>query len=221
VGTFRRINWAAHAEPLPGTAISLSDEERRRLFQALLRGEVSHHGSSLYGEIGDVVRNGLVTISGLHLARYLGTGVGSSLTSRGSGRSVPSRTGEAAVPRLIVRSLLAATVILMLVASSAEAGNHGGHGHGQARHHVVIVGGGGWWWGPDPWWWYYPPPYYAYPYYAYPPTVIIEQPPVYIEQRPTAPTPEQSWYYCLPTGAYYPSVQTCAEPWIKVTPKPE
>src|SRR5262249_59161599 len=132
------------AEPLPGTAISLSDEERRRLFQALLRGEVSHHGSSLYGEIGDVVRNGLVTISGLHLARYLGTGV-SSLTSRGSGRSVPSRTGEAAVPRLIVRSLLAATVILMLVASSAEAGNHGGHGHRQARHHVLIVcGGGGW-----------------------------------------------------------------------------
>ena len=54
------------------------------------------------------------------------------------------------------------------------------------------------------------------------PTVVVQQPPVYVEQQATvAPAPPavstpQYWYYCQPTGAYYPNVQTCAEPWVKV-----
>jgi len=27
------------------------------------------------------------------------------------------------------------------------------------------------------------------------------------------------WYYCFSTGAYYPTVPTCPEPWIKVPPR--
>jgi hypothetical protein len=76
------------------------------------------------------------------------------------------------------------------------------------------------WWG-YPYWWYYPPP----PYYVYaPPTVVVQQPPVYVEQQPALPAPpagsapvtQQFWYYCQPAGAYYPNVQTCMDPWIKV-----
>jgi hypothetical protein len=74
------------------------------------------------------------------------------------------------------------------------------------------------WWG-YPYWWY-PPPSYVYA----PPTVVVQQPPVYVEQQPalptppagSAPAPEQFWYYCQPAGEYYPNVQTCADPWIKV-----
>jgi hypothetical protein len=38
--------------------------------------------------------------------------------------------------------------------------------------------------------------------------------------RAKAQQPAQSyWYYCLPARAYYPSVTTCPEEWIKVTPR--
>ena len=75
------------------------------------------------------------------------------------------------------------------------------------------------WWA-YPYWYYPPPPYYVYA----PPTVIVQQPPVYVEQPPALPSPpagsapamQQFWYYCQPAGAYYPNVQTCADPWIKV-----
>jgi hypothetical protein len=36
---------------------------------------------------------------------------------------------------------------------------------------------------------------------------------------PVAPATEQFWDYCESSRAYYPSVQTCAEPWIKVPPR--
>src|SRR5215472_12846158 len=32
------------------------------------------------------------------------------------------------------------------------------------------------------------------------------------QRQPTAPTPEQFWYYCQPAGAYSPNAQTCTEP---------
>ncbi len=114
---------------------------------------------------------------------------------------------------------------LLLLTSAPSYAWRGGHFHGGPR---VFVGlGVGPWWG-SPWWgypyWYYPPP----PYYAYSsPTVVVQQPPVYVEQQgPAAPAPpvasapaapaQQFWYYCQPSGAYYPGVQTCTEPWIKV-----
>ena len=103
--------------------------------------------------------------------------------------------------------------LLLLTAVPSDAWR----GHGGTR---VFVGFGvGPWWGyPYYPYWYYPPPYYVYA----PPTVVVQQPPVYVEQQvtaapaPPAPAQQQYWYYCQPTGAYYPNVQTCTEPWVKV-----
>jgi hypothetical protein len=105
-------------------------------------------------------------------------------------------------------------VLVTAVPSDAWRGAHGHHWHGGSR---VFVGFGfGPWWGYP--YWYYPPPYYVYA----PPTVVVQQPPVYVEQQPAAPAPpasaapQQYWYYCQPSGAYYPNVQTCTDPWVKV-----
>ena len=64
--------------------------------------------------------------------------------------------------------------------------------------------------------------------YSYgPPTVVVQQPPTYVQQEvaPLAPAeppaPQAYWYYCSSTKAYYPSVQTCTEPWVKVPPRQE
>ena len=92
-----------------------------------------------------------------------------------------------------------------------DGGFRGGfHGRG-----VVVVGPGccwgwGWGWGPG---WYYPPPAYVYN-----PAPVVVQEPVYVE-RPAPP--ESFWYYCPSTRAYYPSVPSCSEAWIKVPPSPE
>lgn len=65
-------------------------------------------------------------------------------------------------------------------------------------------------------------PYYSYwghdPYYQ-PPVVIREEPMVYIEPPQPAPPP-QYWYYCEESKTYYPYVQTCATPWVRVLPYP-
>jgi len=106
---------------------------------------------------------------------------------------------------------------LLLLAVTPVYAWRGHHFHGGPR---VFVGVGvGPWWG-YPYWYYPPPPYYVYS----PPTVVVQQPPVYVEQQgPAAPAPPapaaqapQFWYYCQPSGGYYPSVQTCTEAWIKV-----
>jgi hypothetical protein len=113
--------------------------------------------------------------------------------------------------------------LLLLTAVPSHAWSRG-HWHGGPR---VFVGVGPFWGYPYypyyPYWYYPPPPYYVY---APPPTVVVQQPPVYVEQQATvAPAPpagpapsaqQQFWYYCQPSGAYYPNVQTCAEPWVKV-----
>jgi len=31
--------------------------------------------------------------------------------------------------------------------------------------------------------------------------------------------PESFWYYCSSAGAYYPTVSSCPEPWVKVPPR--
>jgi hypothetical protein len=76
---------------------------------------------------------------------------------------------------------------------------------------------------------YYPYPYYYYPppYYTYsPPPVVVQEPPVYVQQpqqhstvQPAPVAPEAFWYYCPSSRGYYPSVQTCPEPWVKVPPR--
>jgi hypothetical protein len=115
----------------------------------------------------------------------------------------------------LVTPLVVALLVLMSVPSYAWRGGH--HFHGGPRVFVGL-GVGPWWGYPYPYW-YYPPPYY------YSPTVVVQQPPVYVEQQTVAPAPpaasappaqQQYWYYCQPAGGYYPNVQTCTEPWVKV-----
>ena len=117
-------------------------------------------------------------------------------------------------------SLLVVALLIATVASSDADGRRGFRGgrhfHGGSRVFVGLGFGPAWWY-PYPYW-YYPPPY------AYgPPTVVVQQPPVYVEQQPPAPPPappppaaQQYLYYCEPAGGYYPSVQTCSDPWVKV-----
>jgi hypothetical protein len=110
----------------------------------------------------------------------------------------------------VVVSLL--TLALLLVPAAPGLARHRGF-----RTHVFIGAGPVFWWGP--YWWHYPPPYY-YP----PPPVVVEPPPVYVQQEPPppppAPAPQAYWYYCSSAGAYYPSVSTCPEAWVKVPPRP-
>ncbi len=117
-------------------------------------------------------------------------------------------------------SLLTVALLLAFAVPSSARGHHGGRGghgsghhrfghHGFRGHGVVVVGPSFWW---DPYWWYYPPPYYGYA----PPPVVVEPPPIYIQE----PGPSQSyWYYCSSARAYYPSVPTCREAWIRVLPR--
>jgi hypothetical protein len=46
------------------------------------------------------------------------------------------------------------------------------------------------------------------------------QPPVYVDQQtyPQQQAAPQIRYYCADTRQYYPDVQTCASPWMKVVP---
>lgn len=77
---------------------------------------------------------------------------------------------------------------------------------------------------------YHPRPFYD-PYY-HPPVIVREQPITYIEQAPpvvVAPAPaappapsvqaqQPLWFYCQDTQTYFPHVQTCASPWMRVIP---
>ena len=47
------------------------------------------------------------------------------------------------------------------------------------------------------------------------PTVIVNPNPVLVTP---APVVQQAAYYCPTTQAYYPAVQTCDQPWLKVVP---
>jgi len=123
--------------------------------------------------------------------------------------------------RAVVVSLLALSLLIVptvpSVAGGHGGGGHGGHGfhghhglHGHFHGHGVIVAGP--WWGP---WWGYPP--YYYPPYYYPPQVVVEPAPVIVGDQP----PQSYWYYCPSAQAYYPTVPTCPEAWIKVPPLAE
>lgn len=89
-------------------------------------------------------------------------------------------------------------------------GHHDGGSHGG-----VFVGVGPGWWGPPDYAWWYGPPAYAVPA---PPPADDSQ--MYVEQPPT-PAGESGgyWYYCPDSEAYYPTVTSCAEPWVKVRPR--
>ena len=117
---------------------------------------------------------------------------------------------------LNIALLSAALIGVLAVPMDADA--HGRRHH--SRAHVGIFFGG-------PIFPYYAP-YYA-PRYYYPPAVVVQPPPVYIEQStaaPAAPAPVPSaqsatayWYYCTDSATYYPYVQQCASPWQQVVPQ--
>ncbi len=109
-------------------------------------------------------------------------------------------------------------LVLLVSAGSGFAWNRGGgFHHGGFRGHGVVVVGPGCCWGPWWGWGYYPPPYYYYPQ----PQVVVQPAPIYVEREPQPQPPESFWYYCPSTRAYYPSVQSCGEAWVKVPPRSE
>ena len=116
-----------------------------------------------------------------------------------------------------MKKVAALSLLVILIvgtfAAPVFAWSRGFHHGGFRGPGVVVVGPGCCW---DPWW-YYPPPYYS-PYYVYQPAPIIQEQPVYVE-RPAPP--ESYWYYCPSSKAYYPSVSSCGEAWIKVPPRAE
>jgi hypothetical protein len=123
-------------------------------------------------------------------------------------------------------SLVIAALLIATVAPSEAGGRH--HRHGGGRVFIGLgLGVGPWWYGypyyPYSYYphWYYPPPAYAYP------APVVQQPTVYVEQSPVPPAdsapavPQQYWYYCEPGGGYYPKVESCTEPWVKVPARPQ
>lgn len=106
---------------------------------------------------------------------------------------------------LLIVGLIVAS--LVVPAAPSYAWNHG---HG--RVFIGVGVGPGFWWGPPyPYYWY-PPPYY--------PPIVVQQPQVYVQQAPAPlPAPPTDWYYCQSAERYYPQVQSCPEPWIRVPPK--
>ena len=109
--------------------------------------------------------------------------------------------------RTLIGCGVVVAVLVVLLASPVSSEARGPH---------VYVGGTVWigpgYWGPDPWW---EPPYYPYPA----PSVIVLQPPVYVQPEP-APPPQTSayWYYCQNPQGYYPYVQQCPNGWMQVVP---
>lgn len=120
---------------------------------------------------------------------------------------------------------------LFLLGATSLAGNAWAfHGHHHVGIHYGVYLG-------SPW------PYYPYGYYPplyYPqPQVIVQSPPVYIEQSypqpapvnvapppavtpPAAPVaaPENYWYYCSRPQGYYPYIKECKVNWQPVAPQP-
>lgn len=126
--------------------------------------------------------------------------------------------------KLAVISLVAGALLLTTAAPSLAW--RGGHFHGGGTRVFVGVGVGPVWGYP---YWGYPYYYYPPPYYSYgPPAVVVQQPPTYVQQdtvqgvpAQAAPQPQAYWYFCASSQAYYPSVQSCSEPWVKVPPRQE
>ena len=100
--------------------------------------------------------------------------------------------------KLAAIGLCGALAVAGLVASASA------YAHGRFYGGVVI---GGPVWVPPPV--YYPPPVYD------PPPVYVERAPapVYVE-----PQRQDYWYYCADSKSYYPYVQNCPSPWMKVVP---
>ncbi|HTT07174.1 MAG TPA: hypothetical protein VMH34_00045 [Gammaproteobacteria bacterium] len=95
--------------------------------------------------------------------------------------------------------------------------------------HVWHGGHLGWWWVVGSLWYPYVQPIYPYPDPYIPSTVIVQQPPTYVQQQPAPPPapaaapaqPQaQYWYYCEQSKGYYPYVRDCPAGWKSVPAEP-
>lgn len=134
---------------------------------------------------------------------------------------------------------------LLLVGSPVWAGppHHGGHfvggsyfgggGHYRGSYYGANLRLWGGYWGPGIGLYYGWPGYsfgygynYGYPY-TYAPLVINAEPlPQVLIQRDSliddtaqANQPSNYWYYCTEPPGYFPYVQNCSQPWMKVVPQ--
>jgi hypothetical protein len=132
--------------------------------------------------------------------------------------------------RLIGLLVIAMIAVLATPPASYAGGSHVSVGVGIG---VGYPGWGypGWGWGYRGYWgpgWRYRP-YWGTGVYIAPPPVVVgppatyASPPVVIQQAPPAvspaPQPEQYWYYCQDSQAYYPYVKECPRGWMKVVPQ--
>jgi hypothetical protein len=117
----------------------------------------------------------------------------------------------------------------LMLAPASEASERRHPHFRPAFHSRVFIGVGPGYWGPPypypyPYpYWYYPPPYVMY---SPPPVIVREEPPVYVQQAPpllpvppAASAEQPFWYYCPSASAYYPTVSSCPETWVKVAPR--
>ena len=151
-------------------------------------------------------------------------------------KSIASRFASARFCKVSTAIGAAALVVMLGAVSTPALAQHSGHAHGDGwgggwgggwhggyGWHGGFYGGFGFY---DPFWWgwgypyYYPYDYpaYAYPYaypYAAPAAPAPAAPPQY------APAPPQNvWYYCRSSKAYYPYVSSCREAWQQVPTTP-
>lgn len=123
--------------------------------------------------------------------------------------------------KVVIAILLLSGSAISSVAWADRFGHGGGYGHRGGHGHLgigVVIGSA---WG----WPYYPPNYYYPNYYpAYPGNVIIQSPPIYVEQgavpAPPAQVAENYWYFCNSPQGYYPYIKECPAGWQKVVPHP-
>jgi len=127
---------------------------------------------------------------------------------------------------LLGRLGMACCIAVALVAATASPSDAWGRDrHSRGGPHfwggAHVRGGPSFWWGPRVYlgppvlWAPSPYPYYSPHYYS--PPVVVESPPVYVEQQPATPG---YWYYCQNPNGYYPYVSQCPGGWTPVAPTP-
>ena len=117
--------------------------------------------------------------------------------------------------------VLAALALLLVPAVASHAGGgHGGGGHGgghgggpghchnghRGSHRAVFL--------EFPWWDPYLDPYW------YAAELEVTEPSA-IEESPAYQQPPAFWLYCPSSKAYYPTIKTCRDPWMKIPPPPQ
>ncbi len=131
---------------------------------------------------------------------------------------------------VLVAVLILLVAGLMVSESAMARGGRGGHGGGHsygARIGVGIALGA-----PIYGLGYYSAPYYSYPYaypaYAYPAPAYAYPGPAmapaqYVQQGApqAAPAPQQDWFFCPNSNAYYPYVRECPSGWQRVPSQPQ